>query len=1066
MTDWASAPNVIPDVDEVRRALVALRYDQPLLGNPLTSLEAVRDVIAREAVPLGDTGRAWALGVLIHELVDGHLEMARRAARVTTAAETSPVDRLVADFAAGSAELEVWSALFHRYLDVAQLTVGEIAAHVRMPRRTLGRRLAAAHRRLAQALGERDRDARRRLVDRPDGAAPDVQSPSGRAPDAPASAPGADRSAVDRPLDLNAYRLSRIAAWLKPPFRVDERFVDLLLRVERDDDGADRGPPRDAAYGDLADVLESVPDPALVLLGPPGSGKSTLLRRLEYDLAAAGLRDGATAVPFLVSLDRYGVDGASAEPRTPLAWLNGLWARRYPELPALAQLIGERPIVLLLDGLNEMPHAGFDEYRATIVAWRRFVRDIAQDHAGVRIVFACRSLDYGVPLSSPEQPVAQIRVEPMTDDQVQRFIERLAPHRAETIWQRLRETAKLDVVRNPYLLSLLIDDASSSSDVLTDRATLFTRFVRRAIIREVERDHPLFRPGPLLDERDYRRIGAGPPWASPWSLPDRGALVPGLTRLAFGMHGRTAEAGGVALGISFDDALGVIDHPAAEEILRAGEALAILDERHGGEEVSFFHHLLQEYFAARRLAVDVDEAVIRSRVDVGAATVSPSLAEVMAELEASEPLPPLPASGWEEVVLLAASMSPAPDAFVTAIAAAHPSLAGRAAAQPEVAERLSGPLRATLRNRLVALAGDDAVDLRARIEAGLTLGVLGDPRFERRDGPAGSFLWPPLVTVPGGDYVIGSDGDPSSAASPQHVVRLSGFDIGRFPVTNAEWSLFMAGGGYDDDRWWETADARQWRNGALAAEGSRRWVRDWVARMRRDPDMISRYIQMGMRSEQVAMWRRRLAMDDAQLEAHLVARYPRRTHRAPYTQGQALHSAPGQPVSGISWYEACAYARWLGAQSGAEFRLPTEIEWEAAARGGDNRAYPWGDVFDATTCNTSEGRLRRAAPLGVMPRGRARCGAEMMCGDVAEWTVSLWGPDGEACAYAYPYSADDGRERLDAPPTVCRVQRGGSYLDDASHVTVFERSGLPPDTRFHGFGMRLVRVRHGPGGPG
>jgi iron(II)-dependent oxidoreductase len=76
---------------------------------------------------------------------------------------------------------------------------------------------------------------------------------------------------------------------------------------------------------------------------------------------------------------------------------------------------------------------------------------------------------------------------------------------------------------------------------------------------------------------------------------------------------------------------------------------------------------------------------------------------------------------------------------------------------------------------------------------------------------------------------------------------------------------------------------------------------------------------------------------------------------------------------------------------------------------------------------------------------------------VKEWTSSLWGPDADQCTFGYPYRADDGREEVGAPPTMRRVHRGGSFLDPEGECTTFARTGVPPDTRFHGFGMRLAR---------
>lgn len=1078
-------PSVIPDSAEVRRVLFAIRYDQALTDSPLTELDAVWDVLLREGVATGDRGRAWALGVLIHEIIVGHLDAARHSAGVAPSEGAPAAARLAADFGAGSPELEVWSALYHRHLDPGQLQAGEIAAHIGISRRTLGRRLAAARRKLAQSLAARDREAARRLSERsdvpideqidvrPDKVAGDAEPAKDEdgSPDAlleavrgtgvrriPFAHDALERLAVERPGDLKAYRLSRIAAWSRPAFRVGARFVDLTLLLDRGEDAGERWAADDESFGDLGAVLETVAAPALVLLGSPGSGKSTLLRRLELDLAVAGLRDETDCVPFMVSLGRFWADRAETGGQGPAEWLARVWNRRYPDLPTFDDLLEDRRLVLMFDGLNEMHHAGLDDYRARFLDWKRFLQETLTEHPGTRLVFACRSLDYGAPLSSPEQRVPQVRIEPMNDEQVRAFLHHYAPSEADSIWETLEDTPQLELVRTPYLLTLLVEQATASGEVPIGRAALFTSFVRRALRREIERDNPLFQPGSLLDERDYRRALSAQRWTTPWALPERGGLVPHLVALAYGMQTNVSDGRTSQVGIDFDSALELIDHPAAEDMVRAGEALGVLDERRGGDEVVFFHQLQQEYFAARRLASDPEDAAARVRIEVRAAKVAPPLEEIISTLETIEPLPPLPSTGWEEIVLLAASMSGAPAKFVEAISGANAPLAGRAAVQPELEARLPEPLLRTLRDQLVGMCGDSGIDLRVRIEAGLALGDLGDPRFEQRVGPDGPFLLPPMVEVPAGEYVIGDDAGADPTVVPRHTVHLDAFEIGRFPVTNREWSAFMAAGGYDDDRWWDTGDAKAWRRGELTAEGSRRWVREWLQKMRDDPSVLQTYIDLGLRPEQEALWRARLAMDEAELREHLESKYPQHKVSAPYIGERSMHAAPAQPVSGIGWYEARAYCEWLSAQSGQRFRLPTEVEWEAAARGGDFRRFPWGDSHVAFACNTSESHLRRTAPIGVMPDGRAPCGAEMMSGDVREWTSTLWGPESERCDFPYPYRADDGREQVDAPPTIRRAQRGGGFVDSADACTTFARSGLPPDTRFHGFGMRVVRA--------
>ncbi|GEM_PF-3141266 len=176
---------------------------------------------------------------------------------------------------------------------------------------------------------------------------------------------------------------------------------------------------------------------------------------------------------------------------------------------------------------------------------------------------------------------------------------------------------------------------------------------------------------------------------------------------------------------------------------------------------------------------------------------------------------------------------------------------------------------------------------------------------------------------------------------------------------------------------------------------------------------------------------------------------------APYTissgtvdwQKQLEH--PEMPVVCVTWRDANAYAQWLAEITGKPWRLPTEAEWEKAARWdaatNHARIYPWGDTWDIARCHSNEGPVTGPLPVGMLPAGASPYGAQDMGGNVLEWCSSLY--------IRYPYSAKDGREAPDG--ALSRITRSGKTTS-AKTARAAMRTLEYPNNFNKTLGFRLV----------
>ncbi|MGH7597191.1 MAG: formylglycine-generating enzyme family protein, partial [bacterium] len=277
-----------------------------------------------------------------------------------------------------------------------------------------------------------------------------------------------------------------------------------------------------------------------------------------------------------------------------------------------------------------------------------------------------------------------------------------------------------------------------------------------------------------------------------------------------------------------------------------------------------------------------------------------------------------------------------------------------------------------------------------RADAGFVLGRLGDPR-------AGVITLPPVwVELPGGKFVMGSD-DGEDRERPPHEVEVSPFKISKYPITNAQFEKFMQAGGYDNKNWW-------------SKEG-------WEYRQKEN-------------WEQPRYW------------------------------NDEENNLPNQPVVGVSWFEAEAFCNWLSAEGlgqraeGKKFivRLPTEAEWEFAARGKDGRKFPWGkDEPTPEHANYDQSQIGRPTAVGTFRLGATPEGIFDLAGNVWEWCLDWYDGNYYAeCKKKGVVKNPRGPQKSDY-----RILRGGAWYSNAIGLRGSGRNYIYPGSWIHSYGFRV-----------
>jgi formylglycine-generating enzyme required for sulfatase activity len=313
-------------------------------------------------------------------------------------------------------------------------------------------------------------------------------------------------------------------------------------------------------------------------------------------------------------------------------------------------------------------------------------------------------------------------------------------------------------------------------------------------------------------------------------------------------------------------------------------------------------------------------------------------------------------------------------------------------------------LRRDLAQELADVVAGSTLPAAERVRAGALLGELGDPRNGGCDLP------PALARIDGGTFTIGEPREQAQypIEANDASLTLPTFEIARYPITNAQYALFMADDAYNASKpWWDNAGRAWLTRDDQAAEG-------------------------------LESWQRRELKDR-----------PEFWDNARYGLARANH-----PVVGVSWYEAMAFCRWLTHHlvynpDGYSYVLPSEAEWEYAARGVERRPYPWGpEQPDAERANFEQQNAGTTA-VGCFSAGATPERVYDLAGNVWEWTRSAYTD--------YPYDPNDGRENPHDPVGKRFTLRGGGWSDLPLNLRASYRLHGAPGDHGSAVGFRLTR---------
>ncbi|WGZ96486.1 MAG: SUMF1/EgtB/PvdO family nonheme iron enzyme [Candidatus Thiothrix putei] len=775
---------------------------------------------------------------------------------------------------------------------------------------------------------------------------------------------------------------------------------------------------------------------ALVILGDPGSGKSTSMKRLALGLAQ---REDAP-LPILLPLNAYSEalerQNISFQDFLPQYFQGKLTQLQGNKLRLLFDTALEQgKAFILMDGLDEV-----GDNRGQVVSLvEDFVRvwipsPQSDRKSGNRMVVTSRFVGYrDCPLSDPRwQTVA---LNDWNGEEIGRFFNvftlavelawaqgkdnaharRLAEQELQTLLQVVEHNEGIRrLASNPLLASMLALIKRLGVTLPHRRVELYSLYMR-TLLGSWKKNRNL----------DGRQIGPDIDLSSTQSLLAKLALHLRETNPQGGLINETAIRAYLERYYRTEEEYS--KREAVEQakgfLVSVHEYSNLLIER-GHQQYGFIHLTFEEYLAGFGLALEEKEVLFEK------------IPELLGQAE-----------HWKETLLLSLGVIAAVNSDqkkakailekLLAIGESQYVLFAGEVLNDVGAAPLGNAITQKIRHGLVDLMRDGEADMQDRAKAGRILSDIGDTRpgvtvkkTQDNQRTVPDIDW---QEIPTGTFRMGTEGDEGyDDEKPAHDVTLPRFFISRYPVTNAQYRCFIEAGMYEDQAFWHER----------LPEAAGLWLAG---------EMVGENLLETFPEDSREAYRKWLKNDKKRFQ--------------PYYWNDKQWNLDNHPVVGVSWFEALAYSVWLndllddvkpeGEIECLKIRLPTEAEWEYAARGKQDLRYAWGSDPDPKLGNYKDTELKRTSAVGMFPAGKA-FGLHDMSGNVWEWTSSRWGSDFGSPEFTYAEWERQENERNLIDKIDYKITRGGSWYYSADFVRCAIRYRYHPDIRDLNLGFRLL----------